>query len=227
MNEKKKKKKKKKIKNKDISPRRKSGDIGLVLVMLFAFAAIFLILLSVSIYKYISSDLSFSEYIASENKDAVWEFVLFPVFSLSCLTFGILLAKDPYDSDPEYGLWEHRRKPAPKTRNNQELLSDIGVVILTILHGCLFFIIIPVIMFTVKSHVRYLLVALIFILCSAVHYFGYKLNWRFVFCTYQLIHKMKMTPDKVDWNALSKSDYYGFPALYALLGMLLIAVYLL
>ncbi len=59
----------------------------------------------------------------------------------------------------------------------------------------------------------------------AIHWFvGYKLKWQHIYCAYQNAYHEKMTPDSANWSHLKKSDMYGLPALFFIMGLALILV---
>ncbi len=57
-----------------------------------------------------------------------------------------------------------------------------------------------------------------------VHYLlGYLLGWRHVFCAWQEAGRQKMTPFYNDWDAVTKKEAYGLPAVCVIVGILAIA----
>ena len=63
---------------------------------------------------------------------------------------------------------------------------------------------------------------LIFALYSLI---GYRLRWKHIYCSYQKVNRQKMTPDNVSWGRIKKSDAYGTPAMFAVMGVLAIVCY--
>ena len=51
---------------------------------------------------------------------------------------------------------------------------------------------------------------------------GYKLKWRHIYCSYQDAYHQKMTPNRMRWSMIKKSDAYGFPAFFCIMGIALI-----
>lgn len=48
---------------------------------------------------------------------------------------------------------------------------------------------------------------------------GYKCRWRHIFCSYQNAYHAKMTPERIDWDWVKKSDAYGVPAFFLVIGL--------
>ena len=65
------------------------------------------------------------------------------------------------------------------------------------------------------------------IIYSIWSFLGYKHKWRHIFCSYQNSYRKKMTPHSVDWDFIKKSDAYGVPIIFLILGLLGIVVELL
>ena len=56
---------------------------------------------------------------------------------------------------------------------------------------------------------------------------GYLLKWKHIFCSFQNAYHKPMTPNKINWNNIKKSDAYGLPAIFFILGIgIIIAKYL-
>lgn len=53
---------------------------------------------------------------------------------------------------------------------------------------------------------------------------GYLLKWKHIFCSFQNAYHMPMTPNKINWSIIRKSDAYGIPAIFFILGLGLIIV---
>ena len=50
-------------------------------------------------------------------------------------------------------------------------------------------------------------------------FLGYKLRWTHIYCSYQNANREPMTPDKVNWNSVRKTDAYGIPAIFFVFGV--------
>ena len=48
---------------------------------------------------------------------------------------------------------------------------------------------------------------------------GYKLRWKHIYCSYQNAYRKKMTPDNICWGTIKKSDAYGVPIIFGVLGV--------
>lgn len=55
-------------------------------------------------------------------------------------------------------------------------------------------------------------------------FLGYIFRWKHIYCSYQNAYHMPMTPDKVRWDIVKKSDAYGVPALFLFFGIALFLV---
>ena len=64
------------------------------------------------------------------------------------------------------------------------------------------------------------------ILFSAWSLIGYKCKWKHIYCSFQNAYRQKMTPHCVRWHQVKKSDAYGIPLLFLVLGlaMLILAI---
>lgn len=47
---------------------------------------------------------------------------------------------------------------------------------------------------------------------------GALLRFRHIYCYYQNAYHLPMTPESINWNTLKRSDYYGVPAVFMVLG---------
>lgn len=68
------------------------------------------------------------------------------------------------------------------------------------------------------------LMGICFIVFGLYQYIGYKCKWKHIFCSYQNIYHKKMTPDKINWSKVKKSDIYGISIILGTLGILAIIV---
>lgn len=57
------------------------------------------------------------------------------------------------------------------------------------------------------------------ILLAAHDFVGYKLQWKHIFCSYQNAYRKKMTPDHICWCQVKKSDAYGLPIVFGVIGI--------
>lgn len=54
---------------------------------------------------------------------------------------------------------------------------------------------------------------------------GYLCKWKHIFCSYQNACHKKMTPNNINWSQVKKSDAYGVPAVFGIIGTLMIIVH--
>ena len=69
-----------------------------------------------------------------------------------------------------------------------------------------------------------------FLFCAVCNYvpigvllLGYLLKWKHVYCAYQNAYHQDMTPDMVNWRKVRKSDAYGVPIIFIVLGIACVA----
>ena len=112
---------------------------------------------------------------------------------------------------------------AKKKRNHNE----VAIIILAYMHRYLFPILIVAIPFLItRQKSEYILYLGIGALISAVYdLVGYFLRWKHIFCSFQNAYHQKMTPNNIRWNKVKKSDAYGIPVFFGLLGLLCIFAY--
>jgi len=53
---------------------------------------------------------------------------------------------------------------------------------------------------------------------------GYLLRWDHILCSYQNPYHMEMTPGSPDWGWIKKSDAYGIPAIFGVIGIAFIVL---
>lgn len=62
------------------------------------------------------------------------------------------------------------------------------------------------------------------ILYAAYSLIGYLCKWKHIYCAFQNAYRQEMTPDRINWNKIKKSDAYGIPTIFFALGFMLIIV---
>ena len=60
------------------------------------------------------------------------------------------------------------------------------------------------------------------LLFAAYTLIGYLCRWKHIYCSYQNASHQKMTPNRIDWRTVKKSDAYGIPLFFGAMGILLI-----
>lgn len=55
-------------------------------------------------------------------------------------------------------------------------------------------------------------------------FFGYVFRWKHIFCSYQNSNHTRMTPSRINWNTIKKSDCIGVPIIFAVLGFAAVVV---
>lgn len=72
-----------------------------------------------------------------------------------------------------------------------------------------------------------LIVSLCFIATSLWSLIGYKLKWKHIYCSHQNAHRKDMTPHHICWTHIKKSEAYGVPLIFLVMGVALFAVMML
>ena len=72
------------------------------------------------------------------------------------------------------------------------------------------------------SRLRYLIFGIGFLLYAIWSLVGYKCRWKHIFCSYQNAYRESMTPNNIRWGWVKKSDAYGVPIIFFILGVVCI-----
>ena len=72
----------------------------------------------------------------------------------------------------------------------------------------------------------FLLIGVGFVLYAAYSLIGYRLRWKHICCSYQNAYRKEMTPNKINWSKIKKTDAYGVPAIFAVIGVGIILCHL-
>lgn len=59
---------------------------------------------------------------------------------------------------------------------------------------------------------------------SVWSFIGYKKKWKHIYCSFQNAYRQKMTPNSIQWNRIKKSDAYGEPLVFCIMGLVLLAI---
>ncbi len=62
------------------------------------------------------------------------------------------------------------------------------------------------------------------LLFAAYSFIGYVFHWKHIFCSYQNAYHVKMTPTRINWNTIRKSDCIGVPIIFAIIGTAAVVV---
>lgn len=54
---------------------------------------------------------------------------------------------------------------------------------------------------------------------------GYICRWKHIYCSYQNAYHQKMTPNDIRWHTVKKTDAYGVPVIFGILGLFSIVAY--
>lgn len=58
-----------------------------------------------------------------------------------------------------------------------------------------------------------------FLLFAVYSLLGYILRWKHIYCSYQNAYRQTMTPNHIVWSKIRKTDAYGCPAIFGVLGL--------
>ena len=72
-----------------------------------------------------------------------------------------------------------------------------------------------------------LIVSLCFIATALWSLIGYKLKWKHIYCSHQNAHRKDMTPHHICWTDIKKSEAYGVPLIFFVMGVTLFVVMML
>jgi len=61
-----------------------------------------------------------------------------------------------------------------------------------------------------------------FFLYALYSLIGYIFRWKHIYCSYQNAYHQKMTPDHIIWGKVKKSDAYGIPIIFGILGIMMV-----
>ncbi|MBE6800395.1 MAG: hypothetical protein E7529_04240 [Ruminococcaceae bacterium] len=62
---------------------------------------------------------------------------------------------------------------------------------------------------------------------SVWSFVGYKNKWKHIYCSFQNAYHQDMTPYNIQWAKIKKSDAYGVPLIFHILGLALLVVMIL
>ena len=66
-----------------------------------------------------------------------------------------------------------------------------------------------------------------FIAFSVWSFVGYKNKWKHIYCSFQNAYHQKMTPNNIQWHKVKKSDAYGVPLIFLIIGLALLVIMIL
>lgn len=62
---------------------------------------------------------------------------------------------------------------------------------------------------------------------SVWSFVGYKNKWKHIYCSFQNAYHQKMTPNNIQWHKIKKSDAYGVPLIFLIIGLALLVMVIL
>ena len=107
-----------------------------------------------------------------------------------------------------------------KKRNRESFIK-----LLALMHRYLYLPLIFLLSLKVGDERCLLLIGIGLILYAVYSIVGYRLYWKHIFCSWQNAHRKEMTPDRIRWGAISKTDAYGAPVIFAIMGVFMILGY--
>ena len=68
----------------------------------------------------------------------------------------------------------------------------------------------------------FLLIGINLLLLAIYDIIGYLCKWKHLYCSFQNAYHQKMTPNSIQWNKIKKSDAYGVPLVFFIIGLALL-----
>ena len=102
---------------------------------------------------------------------------------------------------------------------------ELSIKILALMHRYLYLPLILLLSLKIADERCLLLIGSGLVLYAAYSLAGYLLRWKHIFCSYQNAYRKEMTPDRIRWGTIKKTDAYGIPAIFGIMGMLMILCY--
>ena len=101
------------------------------------------------------------------------------------------------------------------------------IIALAFFHRYGWIIVMMALWFILPHQMLYYTTSVCFIVFSIWSFIGYKRKWRHIFCSYQNAYRRKMTPHSIHWQKMKKSDAYGVPLIFFIMGLALLCVQML
>ncbi len=169
-------------------------------------------------------ELNSSRFAASDEAQSGDAEVLFPDDDF----FG---ATRRHSSEMLLEYWDGtRNKSIPIKQENihadPQRFSSGLVVFLALFHRYFCHFITLALLFLIASSKRQLvlLMGVHCLLFAAYSYIGYAFRWKHIFCSYQNSYHVKMTPARINWDKIKKSDCIGVPIIFAIMGTAAVVV---
>lgn len=83
----------------------------------------------------------------------------------------------------------------------------------------------PILILVFVLYCNFLLTGIALLVFSTYQFIGYKCKWKHIYCSYQNAYRKKMTPNNINWNKVKKSDAYGIPVIFGVIGIMCIILY--
>jgi len=97
--------------------------------------------------------------------------------------------------------------------------QGLRIMILAYAHRYAYPILIFLFPFLFGESYFFLVLGIGLVLLALYDLIGYLCRWKHLFCSYQNAHRRQMTPHKILWHTIKKSDICGGSAVWAFLGI--------
>ena len=111
---------------------------------------------------------------------------------------------------------------------NRTQRRRFGIILLAYLHRYVYPLLVVVLPLLAESKMNAVLyMGIAFILIALYDFLGFKFRWIHIFCSYQNAYHQRMTPDQILWSKIKKTDAYGVPAVFSLVGLAMLLCHVL
>ena len=105
---------------------------------------------------------------------------------------------------------------------------EMRIIILAYLHRYVYPILVfllPMLFRKLLGEAAFLAIGIGVVLFALYTFVGYRCRWKHIYCSYQNAYRQKMTPYRIRWYTIKKSDAYGVPLVFGILGVAMIIAY--
>lgn len=106
-------------------------------------------------------------------------------------------------------------------KRKEKKQPNIHIVLLAYFHRYGWIALMLLLMYITKNKCA---IGISFIAFSSWSFLGYVFRWKHIYCSYQNTYHQPMTPNKIRWDSVKKTDAYGVPAIFMIFGVALLLV---
>lgn len=107
-----------------------------------------------------------------------------------------------------------------KRRKRKHPTNSICIIILAYANRYLYPLLILFVMAFGRVTSNFVPTGISILVFAAYQLIGYLCRWKHIFCSFQNAYHQKMTPNRIDWDIISKVDAYCIPCFFAILGII-------